>query len=202
MTIRELINGKPSSITGVENFADFEVYRFTGRRHDLHTDCIEKIEEPSLDTEVEMWTLMDQEEYNNTILANSSIPADFAEWYDDADAKVLVIIASRTEIRYIISAETFEAPFDKTWTTDELIDEWESQSWNDAEVIEELHDADEARKAFENEKNRAYTFKRQGVAGAYLEVKIIRLEAAYYEDGELDHADELDIYAEPFCDEE
>lgn len=35
---------------------------------------------------------MDEEEYDETILANSGIKADFDDWYDDKEAKVLVIV--------------------------------------------------------------------------------------------------------------
>ncbi len=38
--------------------------------------------------------LMDEEEYGNTILANSSMYADFEDWYGCKDAKVLVVVLS------------------------------------------------------------------------------------------------------------
>ena len=38
--------------------------------------------------------LMDEEEYDNTLLANSCTSADFEDWYGDKDAKVLVVVLS------------------------------------------------------------------------------------------------------------
>lgn len=38
---------------------------------------------------MELYSLMDETEYNNSILANTDTYADFANWYDDKNAKVL-----------------------------------------------------------------------------------------------------------------
>lgn len=72
-------------------YTDIEVCVFTSNRHQFHTDCIEFIDEYTDDSIVEAWSLMDENEYNSTILANSCESADFGMWYDDASAKVLVI---------------------------------------------------------------------------------------------------------------
>ena len=44
------------------------------------------------DMEVGLYELMDEEEYNNTIMANCDIYADFEDWYGDKDAKVLCVM--------------------------------------------------------------------------------------------------------------
>lgn len=44
------------------------------------------------DMEVGLYELMDQDEYNNTLMANCDIYADFDDWYDNKNAKVLCIM--------------------------------------------------------------------------------------------------------------
>lgn len=70
------------------DYVDMEVY--TGDH--FHTDFCKWTDEYSDDSEVKGWSLMDEEEYNNTILANACPQADFEEWYDDKNAKVLVLL--------------------------------------------------------------------------------------------------------------
>lgn len=41
---------------------------------------------------------MDEEDYQHSILANSCEVADFAQWYDDKDAKVLVMMLAEDEV--------------------------------------------------------------------------------------------------------
>lgn len=91
MNIKEVIN------TYKNEYTDIEVYYSISRNGDIHTDnlrFIEEIPEDDMDGtgEVISWDLMDEEDYNNSVLANSCIEADFAEWYDDKNAKVLVIL--------------------------------------------------------------------------------------------------------------
>lgn len=87
-TIRELLKSC--------NFDDYEIYEEwdSGHHNPFHTDNIHPLDEVDLDMIVTDYEVMDQDEYNNTILANTCEFADFKEWYDDADARVLVIIAS------------------------------------------------------------------------------------------------------------
>ena len=83
MTIKEIkdnYNGK---------FDAVEVYKFTGKRHSIHTDFIEEVEDYSEDAEVQTHQLMDEDEYNSTIFANCS--NQFTDIYDKSD-KVLVIV--------------------------------------------------------------------------------------------------------------
>ena len=74
--------------------ADVEIYAYTDSRRRLLTDSIKSLD-VSL-SEVEGYDgdvfIMDEDEYNSTVLANSCTSADFAEWYGDANAKVCVII--------------------------------------------------------------------------------------------------------------
>lgn len=70
-------------------FDAVEVYKFTGKRHSIHTDFIEEVEDYSEDAEVQTHQLMDEEEYNSTIFANCSIK--FTDIYEKTD-KVLVIV--------------------------------------------------------------------------------------------------------------
>ena len=80
--------------------AEVEIYRFNQADRyirGIHTDntaCMDM----SIDNLPEDFTgqveLMDEEEYGNTILANSSMDADFEDWYGNRDAKVLVVVLS------------------------------------------------------------------------------------------------------------
>lgn len=80
--------------------AEVEIYRFNQADRfvrGIHTDntaCLDM----SIDNLPEDFTgqveLMDEEEYGNTILANSSMDADFEDWHGSKDAKVLVVVLS------------------------------------------------------------------------------------------------------------
>ena len=70
-------------------FNAVEVYKFTGKRHSIHTDFIEEVDGYSDDAEVQTSQLMDEEEYNSTIFANCS--NRFTDIYEKSD-KVLVIV--------------------------------------------------------------------------------------------------------------
>lgn len=77
------------------NCADVEIYVYRGENHSIHTDSIKglDINLDNLPDEIECdFSEMDEEEYNETILANSGVKADFDDWYDDKEAKVLVIV--------------------------------------------------------------------------------------------------------------
>lgn len=73
---------------GKDDYVDTEVY--TGDH--FHTDYCRSTDEYTGESVVKDWSLMDEDEYNNSILANACPSADFEEWYDDKNAKVLVIL--------------------------------------------------------------------------------------------------------------
>ena len=58
----------------------------------VHTDNCKCAEEYTDDSEVGLYELMDEEDYNRSIMANASDYADFGEWYDNKGAKVLCIM--------------------------------------------------------------------------------------------------------------
>ena len=70
-------------------FDAVEVYKFTGKRHSIHTDFIEEVDGYSDESEVQNHQLMDEDEYNSTIFANCS--NKFTDIYAKTD-KVLVIV--------------------------------------------------------------------------------------------------------------
>lgn len=72
-------------------FTTFEVYQFTSKRHDIHTDFVRELEshEYNDESEVVAHQLMDEDDYNSTIFANCT--NKFADIYDKND-KVLVIV--------------------------------------------------------------------------------------------------------------
>ena len=80
--------------------AEVEIYRFNKADRyirGIHTDntaCMDmKVDDLPDEFKGEV-QLMDEEEYDNTLLANSSMSADFDDWYGDKDAKVLVVVLS------------------------------------------------------------------------------------------------------------
>lgn len=98
------------------NYAAVEIYRSTDNRNELHTDYIkhecESLDElpDNYDIACEVYEL-DQDEYNNTILANTCQTADFKAWYGDPDAIVLVVLIDYDEL-----------PFDGTGYCDDVED--------------------------------------------------------------------------------
>lgn len=91
--IKELCNGK---------YSDVEIYKPYSRGkyypNHFHTDNCVGLGEGSPhgdyteDMEVELYELMDQDEYNNTLMANFDTYVDFEDWYGDKNAKVLCIM--------------------------------------------------------------------------------------------------------------
>ena len=86
MTIREVKEMYPDA-------EDIEVYEsLNNGTPRFHTDSIRAIDDYSDDDEVLIYEMMNEEEYNSTILANSTTSADFGEWYDNKLAECLCII--------------------------------------------------------------------------------------------------------------
>lgn len=83
-------------------YVELEVYEaVSGGKYypsSFHTDNCRSLGEDSPhgnyddDMEVGLYELMNEEEYNNTIMTNCDIYADFEDWYGDKDAKVLCIM--------------------------------------------------------------------------------------------------------------
>ena len=78
-------------------YAEVEVYQSSDMIRSLHSDFITCIsasnsEELYENLDVAHHELMDEKAYNESILANSCESADFETWYNDKDAKVLVVI--------------------------------------------------------------------------------------------------------------
>lgn len=80
--------------------AEVEIYRFTQQDRyirGIHTDNTASMDMKVGDLPDEFKgdvQLMDEEEYDSTILANSSMSADFEDWYGNKNAKVLVVVLS------------------------------------------------------------------------------------------------------------
>lgn len=77
-------------------YVDIEFYepRSWGKHKPLrfHTDNCDYVDSASDIRAVHLWELMSEEDYEYSILANSSERADFDMWYDDKNAKVLCIM--------------------------------------------------------------------------------------------------------------
>lgn len=80
--IKELDNIK-------DQYVDIEVYRnYNSDRMGFHTDRIQSVESYSEDEEVIEFQLMDEEDYNSSICANTG--ASFADFFETED-KILVL---------------------------------------------------------------------------------------------------------------
>lgn len=79
-------------------YVDVEVYEFTSKRKSVHTDFVASVDDYTDETKVDDFysELMDEDRYNESICANCG-EADFSEWYDDSDAKILVIVLEETK---------------------------------------------------------------------------------------------------------
>ncbi len=93
MTIKELLDKYDGQ------YVDYEVYCRVGKighSRIFHTDTIEEILEGGYrDTwEILDYELMNEQDYDTSVLANASPEADFAEWYGDKEAKLLCILVS------------------------------------------------------------------------------------------------------------
>ena len=73
-------------------YAGTEVYRFRDNLHIISSEYITAINDETDHDEVCEYKLMDENEYNHTVYANSSYTADFEGYYDNKDAKVLIIV--------------------------------------------------------------------------------------------------------------
>lgn len=83
-----------------ENIAEVEIYQqsLRDKSHGFHGDFIHMIEEYTDDMEVTNWEVMGEDEYDETVLANGCVKADFNEWFGDKNAKVLVILTTGEEV--------------------------------------------------------------------------------------------------------
>lgn len=93
MTIKEL----KEELKG--QYAECEVYRSTDKSSNtFHTDHCVSLDDCSPhgnyteDMKIKAYELMDEDEYNNSILANGEFTADFNDWYGNKNAKVLCIL--------------------------------------------------------------------------------------------------------------
>ena len=93
-TIKELQNNT--------DYVEYQIYAYKDRVHKEHGDFItdDLNEMYSIeylkDKEVLHYEIMDEERYNETILANCCVDADFEGWYGTKDAKVLVLFLSES----------------------------------------------------------------------------------------------------------
>lgn len=87
-------------------YVECEIYRFTDFTHRVHSDFISDDIEDELyneNEEVLYEELMDEEEYGMTVIANTDTVADFADWFGDKNAQILVIILSENPPRYWVA---------------------------------------------------------------------------------------------------
>ncbi len=82
-------------------YVEMEVYRpiSYGRQYPnhFHTDNCRSVENYSDSEVVGLYELMDEDDYDASILANGCIYADFEGWYGDKNAKILCIMLKYPE---------------------------------------------------------------------------------------------------------
>jgi hypothetical protein len=93
MNYNELINTLKAQ--GID-YADVEVYGWVGKKHDFHTDSIKSIDYEAI-SEVYDYQVMDADDYNSTVLANTG--EKFEDMYEDGDKVLVVIAESSGEVR-------------------------------------------------------------------------------------------------------
>ena len=90
--VRETLKEIRTRLAG--QYVDIEAYKPLGigehYPNHFHTDNCRWTEDYNDDTEMGLYDLMDEDEYNATICANSCKLADFKEWYGERNVKVLV----------------------------------------------------------------------------------------------------------------
>ena len=97
MTVKELIEVIKSREEW-KDIVDIEMYEFVGKRKSFHTDCVKFIDEYGeryADCKVVDWLIMDCEEMNQTIYANSCEYAE--EIYNEEDKLLAIAIDERDE---------------------------------------------------------------------------------------------------------
>lgn len=94
MTYEELLLTKEAS-----ECVEVECYEGVyGNDYSFHTDKIKSYDKKPKPYDIVLeYELMDEDDYNDSVLANSSESADFAEWYNDENAMVLVVLIQPQE---------------------------------------------------------------------------------------------------------
>ena len=97
-------------------FVEIEVYKQDKRnaRHGFHGDFMKYLSEDEWtdDMEVIDYEIMNEEEYNRSVCANCN-EADFKEYYDDKNARVLVVTTTGIRKKFVL----VEDLGDHTWHT-------------------------------------------------------------------------------------
>ena len=95
MTIQEIMDNNDGEFSAVE------VFESKNNRRSFHTDQIQALDDSmySLSDEAIDYELMDKEDYNRTICANSSI--SFSDAYEDDDIVLVILVQPERELTYI-----------------------------------------------------------------------------------------------------
>ena len=90
MTIKEIKEMYEGQYEEIEVYSALSV----GKHYPdhFHTDNCKFTEEFTDESEVGLYELMDEKDYNHSIMANASDYADFEGWYGNKEAKVLCIM--------------------------------------------------------------------------------------------------------------
>lgn len=79
-----------------DKYAEVEVYMPVDKMpNHFSTDNCKDAYSYNDDTEAELYELMDEDTYNGTILANTEVTADFADWFGNKDANILCIMIKK-----------------------------------------------------------------------------------------------------------
>ena len=74
-------------------FTSFEVYKFTGKRHEIHTDFVRELQsyEYNDESDVVAHQLMTEDDYNLSILDNCG--NEFCDVHEKNDKVLVIVIA-------------------------------------------------------------------------------------------------------------
>lgn len=90
MTIKEIKEMYEGQYEEIEVYSALSVGKHYPNH--FHTDNCKFTAEFTDESEVGLYELMDEKDYNHSIMANASDYADFEEWYGNKEAKVLCIM--------------------------------------------------------------------------------------------------------------
>ncbi len=94
MTIEEIVIDLKGKYTNIELYEPVSRGQYFPRY--FHTDNCKFLDVGSINTmlqkEAVLWEIMTEDEYNNTIMANSEERAKFDDWFGSKEAKVLCIM--------------------------------------------------------------------------------------------------------------
>lgn len=171
-----------AEVKNLTEYTDIELYTAKDRDHrNFHSDYIKSYEGEEKDELLIVdYQLMDEDDYNHSVVANTCVSADFTEWYGDKDAKVLVCIVAEgiKQKMYAVCSETSEIPASESHSESDILSAFTELRDRVPEVIklcDNIVDANELLKTIH--------------VSTSINGKTAVAEIAYIESGEYEYVD-------------